>query len=174
MDPQTPAIEFWLSEMSEFAGIAIEYAGKNRELLLDTFEFNQSLTAALGGDPTFRFVTDSLILDAHLSNVKNLLVFDCNYGHPLRYVRYVRKISGQEAYKGIVRFEEKYPFELADLENQALRHSKSGVSMHYTDAFRTRNFRRGRMKGRIPVFVIDVEAYFQKFKERIDSGKVII
>ncbi len=170
MDPQTPIVEFWVSELDEFAGLAIEYAGKNREILLDTFEFSQSLTAVLGGDPTFRFVTDSLVLDAYRSGARRLLVYNCDYGHPLRYVRYLRNIVKKEAYQGIVNFEPKYRFELADPQNHALRNSKNGINIHYTDAFRSKSYRRRPMKGRIPVFVIDVAAYYAAFKERIEAG----
>jgi hypothetical protein len=165
MDPQTPVVEFWVSELDEFMGAAIEYTGKAGNLLLDTFEFGESLTSALGNVPTFQFVLDSLVKDAVLSGAKNLLVFNCKYGHPLEFVNFVRRSANRGRYKEFIKFDPAFNFELADPDCSALSNSKNGIRAHYTDAFRSANYKRRPMTGRIPVFVIDVNSYYEQIRQ---------
>ena len=163
MDPQTTMLEYWIEGSDEFMGTATLYAGKDNQILMDTWEANSMVYSVLGHDRTKKFVLDSLVLAADKaltdeSKPKKLVVYDCSYGKPREFVNFVRSL---EKSSGAITYENECEFEAADIGDNALRRSET-AQHHYTDAFGYWN----PMGGILGAFVVDIA----KYKEEMMKG----
>ncbi|MAE42250.1 hypothetical protein CMO93_00640 [Candidatus Woesearchaeota archaeon] len=160
MDPQTSIIEYWVGGMDEFAGVSTLFAGKNKTLLMDTWEAGEAVYSVLSSKQTRKFALDSIVLATDRAIVgpsedKTLIIHNCTYGRPLELVAYVRELSSRS---DSIRFEEKRHFELVDGNGIALKNSQSERETHGSGAFRSK-----KMIGHIPVFAVNVGMYKQEF-----------
>ena len=100
MDPQTSIIEYWVEGMDEFAGVSTLFAGKDKTLLMDTWEAGERVYSVLSSKQTKKFALDSVVLATDRAIVgpsedKTLIVHNCTYGRPLELVDYVRELSSR-------------------------------------------------------------------------------
>lgn len=157
MDPKTTMLQYWIEAMNENAGTAIEYAGKNNDILVGSVETNHMVNAVLGNSSTKKFILDSIVIAADKSlqsGNKKALVYDSSHGSPMEFVNFVKEHSKVSL---AIRYVKDYYFEAADVDDNSLANSRNGMHRHHTEAFGI-----APLSGKINAYVIDVKEYLKE------------